>query len=78
MYMYGPHMLKPLRRAKGRALIKEFPHLIFIDMHPSQEDSIVEKLYSMHFPSEAASIETQTQVPWFPSSHFFFIVVFLR
>ena len=35
-----------------------------INMNLPQEDSIVEKLFSMHFPSEAASMETQTQVPW--------------
>ena len=31
-------------------------------MNLLQEDSIVEKLFSMHYPNEAASIETQTQV----------------
>merc|ERR1719273_86677 len=29
-----------------------------------QEDSIVEKLFNMHFPSEGTSMETQTQVTW--------------
>merc|ERR1711997_1381712 len=29
-----------------------------------QEDGIVEKLFNLHFPSEAVSIETQTQVSW--------------
>ena len=49
----------------------KFHHMIqvFKSVHPPersqkppQEDSIVEKLFSMHFPNEAASIETQTQV----------------
>ena len=53
----------------------KFHHMIqvFKSVHPPersqkapQEDSIVEKLFSMHFPNEAASIETQTQVAgWF-------------
>ena len=70
MYIYGPTHIETFEKAKLRASIKELlQHVIFIDMHLPQEDSIVEKLYSMHFPSEAASIETQTQVPF--SSHFF-------
>jgi len=34
--------------------------------HMIQEDGIVEKLFSLHFPSEAVTIETQTQVRLLP------------
>ena len=36
--------------------------MLFNISPPSKEDEIVEKLFLLHFPTEAVTIETQTQV----------------